>query len=31
MERALTDRILTDVEAEPGALPLMSHALLEVW
>ncbi|CAL9480601.1 hypothetical protein SUDANB176_03039 [Streptomyces sp. enrichment culture] len=31
VERALTDRILTDVAAEPGALPLMSHALLEVW
>ncbi|MFF0541154.1 nSTAND1 domain-containing NTPase [Streptomyces coelicoflavus] len=31
VERALTDRILTDVATEPGALPLLSHALLEVW
>ncbi|TKA00040.1 WD40 repeat domain-containing protein, partial [Actinacidiphila oryziradicis] len=31
VERTLTDRILTDVEGEPGALPLMSHALLETW
>jgi transcriptional regulator with XRE-family HTH domain len=31
VERALTDRILNDVANEPGALPLMSHALLEVW
>ncbi|MFI1932444.1 helix-turn-helix domain-containing protein [Streptomyces sp. NPDC020330] len=31
VERALTDRILNDVATEPGALPLMSHALLEVW
>ncbi|CAL9354663.1 hypothetical protein SUDANB15_00533 [Streptomyces sp. enrichment culture] len=31
VERALTDRIITDVATEPGALPLMSHALLEVW
>ncbi|CAL9650130.1 nSTAND1 domain-containing NTPase [Streptomyces sp. NPDC059409] len=31
VERALTDRILADVAAEPGSLPLMSHALLEVW
>ncbi|WP_405886498.1 hypothetical protein OG747_52955 (plasmid) [Streptomyces sp. NBC_01384] len=31
VERALTSRILDDVEGEPGALPLMSHALLETW
>ncbi|MEU6012161.1 hypothetical protein [Streptomyces sp. NPDC047453] len=31
VERALTTRILDEVEDEPGALPLMSHALLETW
>ncbi|WP_225828407.1 DNA-binding protein [Streptomyces naphthomycinicus] len=31
VERSLTDRILDEVEGEPGALPLMSHALLETW
>ncbi|MGW7259573.1 nSTAND1 domain-containing NTPase [Streptomyces sp. NPDC054834] len=31
VERALTARILDGVEDEPGALPLMSHALLETW
>ncbi|QLJ02757.1 helix-turn-helix domain-containing protein [Streptomyces sp. NEAU-sy36] len=31
VERALTARILDDVEDESGALPLMSHALLETW
>ncbi|MFF4490477.1 hypothetical protein ACFY0F_28995 [Streptomyces sp. NPDC001544] len=31
VERALTARILNEVEDEPGALPLMSHALLETW
>ncbi|MFD9281913.1 hypothetical protein ACFWD7_32315 [Streptomyces mirabilis] len=31
VERALTARILSDVAQEPGALPLMSHALLELW
>ncbi|MFE5374939.1 nSTAND1 domain-containing NTPase [Streptomyces mirabilis] len=31
VERALTACILDDVEGEPGALPLMSHALLETW
>ncbi|MEU1793416.1 WD40 repeat domain-containing protein [Streptomyces californicus] len=31
VERELTARILADVEGEPGGLPLMSHALLEVW
>jgi formylglycine-generating enzyme required for sulfatase activity len=27
----LVDQILQDVGAEPGALPLLSHALLETW
>ena len=27
----LVDRLLADVEAEPGALPLLSTALLELW
>jgi hypothetical protein len=31
VERELTARILDEVEDEPGALPLMSHALLETW
>jgi WD40 repeat protein len=31
VERALTARILDEVEDELGALPLMSHALLETW
>ncbi|MFI1191003.1 hypothetical protein [Streptomyces californicus] len=31
VERELTARILADVDGEPGGLPLMSHALLEVW
>ncbi|PKV82988.1 helix-turn-helix domain-containing protein [Streptomyces sp. TLI_146] len=31
VERALTTRLIDDVCAEPGALPLMSHALLETW
>ncbi|MBD0742432.1 helix-turn-helix domain-containing protein [Streptomyces sp. CBMA152] len=31
VERALTARLIDDVSAEPGALPLMSHALLETW
>ncbi|MFF0445881.1 hypothetical protein ACFYT4_05595 [Streptomyces sp. NPDC004609] len=31
VERALTARIVADVADEPGGLPLMSHALLEVW
>ena len=31
VERTLTTRIVEDVEGEPGALPLMSHALLETW
>ncbi|MFJ4567618.1 WD40 repeat domain-containing protein [Streptomyces caelestis] len=31
VERALTDRLLDEVEGAPGGLPLMSHALLETW
>ncbi|MCD9878377.1 DNA-binding protein [Streptomyces sp. NR30] len=31
VERSLTARLLDDVEEEPGALPLLSHALLETW
>lgn len=31
VERGLTARILDEVEGQPGALPLMSHALLETW
>ncbi|MCP2355394.1 WD40 repeat protein [Nonomuraea thailandensis] len=31
VERALTVAIVADVAGEPGALPLMSHALREVW
>ncbi len=31
VERALTARIVADVEGQPGGLPLMAHALLEVW
>ncbi|WP_123979139.1 hypothetical protein [Streptomyces sp. Ag109_O5-1] len=31
VKRGLTTRILDEVEGEPGALPLMSHALLETW
>ncbi|MEI2609108.1 MAG: cytochrome D1 domain-containing protein [Candidatus Promineifilaceae bacterium] len=30
-EPGLVDRLLTDVGTEPGALPLLSHALLETW
>ncbi len=30
-ERGLVDLILRDVGDEPGALPLLSHALLETW
>ncbi len=30
-EPGLTDRILTDVGDEPGNLPLLEHALLELW
>ncbi|MGW5675439.1 nSTAND1 domain-containing NTPase [Streptomyces sp. NPDC003860] len=31
VERELTARIVEQAAGEPGALPLMSHALLEVW
>lgn len=31
VERVLTSRLIEAVSAEPGALPLMSHALLETW
>ncbi|GAA2384902.1 hypothetical protein GCM10010420_04080 [Streptomyces glaucosporus] len=31
VERSLTARLLDEAEDEPGALPLMSHALLETW
>ncbi|PBC80220.1 PD40 domain-containing protein [Streptomyces sp. 2133.1] len=31
VERDLTARIIEDVGDEPGALPLMSHALMETW
>jgi WD40 repeat protein len=31
VERAVTARIIDEVAGEPGALPLVSHALLETW
>ncbi|OEV10864.1 hypothetical protein AN218_15610, partial [Streptomyces nanshensis] len=31
VQRSLTGRVIREVEGEPGALPLMSHALLETW
>ncbi|MFB8198801.1 WD40 repeat domain-containing protein, partial [Kitasatospora purpeofusca] len=31
VERALTARIVEEVDGEPGGLPLLSHALLETW
>ncbi|WP_324792450.1 WD40 repeat domain-containing protein [Streptomyces cyaneofuscatus] len=31
VEKTLTARIVADVERQPGGLPLMAHALLEVW
>ncbi|MEV7965637.1 hypothetical protein AB0O34_06585 [Sphaerisporangium sp. NPDC088356] len=31
VERALVETILRDCRGEPGALPLLSHALLETW
>ncbi|MBL1110432.1 helix-turn-helix domain-containing protein [Streptomyces sp. 5-8] len=31
VERSLTARLLDEVEGEPGALPMLSHALLETW
>ncbi|MFF4361149.1 helix-turn-helix domain-containing protein [Streptomyces sp. NPDC001604] len=31
VERSLTTRLIEEVSGEPGALPLLSHALLETW
>lgn len=31
LEQGLTDQILSDLREAPGALPLMEHALLELW
>jgi WD40 repeat protein/DNA-binding SARP family transcriptional activator len=31
LEAGLADRLLADCESEPGALPLLSSALLELW
>lgn len=31
LERGLVEILLRDVAAQPGALPLLSHALLETW
>ncbi|GAA3971380.1 hypothetical protein GCM10022384_22910 [Streptomyces marokkonensis] len=31
VEKALTSQIIADMAQEPGALPLMSHTLLELW
>jgi WD40 repeat protein/energy-coupling factor transporter ATP-binding protein EcfA2 len=31
LEPGLVDTLLADVEGEPGALPLLSHALYETW
>jgi len=31
LEPGLTDEMLDDMAGEPGALPLLSHALLETW
>jgi WD40 repeat protein len=31
LEAGLVDSMLADVEGEPGALPLLSHALYETW
>jgi WD40 repeat protein len=31
VERALTTRIIDEVSDRPGALPMLSHALLETW
>ncbi|MFJ4525649.1 helix-turn-helix domain-containing protein [Streptomyces sp. NPDC088810] len=31
VERSLTARLLDEIEGEPGALPMLSHALLETW
>ncbi|MFJ6010664.1 hypothetical protein [Streptomyces sp. NPDC092952] len=31
VERSLTAQLVDEVDGEPGALPLLSHALLETW
>jgi WD40 repeat protein len=31
LEEGLTDQVLSDLREAPGALPLMEHALLELW
>jgi WD40 repeat protein len=31
VERAMVAQVLAEVEGQPGALPLVSHALLETW
>jgi len=31
VERALVTKVVADAEDQPGALPLISHALLETW
>ncbi|WP_020134911.1 WD40 repeat domain-containing protein [Streptomyces sp. 351MFTsu5.1] len=31
VERALTARLVEEVQAEPGSLPMLSHVLLETW
>lgn len=31
LEQGLVETILDDVESQPGALPLLEHALLELW
>lgn len=31
VERTLTERLIEETAAEPGGLPLLSHALLETW
>ena len=31
LEAGLVELLLTEVEDEPGALPLLSHALAETW
>lgn len=31
VERALLARVQTDIEGQPGALPMLSHALLQTW
>jgi len=31
LEEGLSDTILADVASQPGALPLLEHALLELW